>query len=311
MKTFFYIVVLLVSGCALSLGELHAGEPLFEATEAFPVAPQNKPNYRIPAILQAPGGDLLIFAEKRNDGPGDIGNHDIVMKRSSDRGKTWNAEQVIFDDEDRVSTDITVGIDRETRKIWLFFLRDKKKYACFTSTDDGQTWQGPTSLHEQVTKPEWDSLQGKPDPNHNGKPPRGRMAIWEKGWAQRYGCGTGNAMIQLRSAPHKGRLVVPARHREDAGRGRLRTIAHCFISDDHGATWRLGGAIGLNASECQLVELADGEVMVVARNESCMERLNDCRSPPPKIKIVCFFPVPPRRIARTSILTAATTSPSV
>lgn len=267
----------LIIGLLVCDREACGGEPLFETTEVFAVAPQIKPNYRIPAILQAPGGDLLIFAEKRNDGPGDIGNHDIVMKRSSDRGQTWGAEQIIFDDEDRVSTDITVGIDRDTRKIWLFFLRDKKKYYCFASTDDGRSWQGPTSLHKQVAKPEWDRMPGKPDPNDGGKPPRGRMAIWEQGWAQRYGCRPGNAMIQLSGGAKKGRLIVPARHREDVGRGRLRTIAHCFISDDHGASWRLGGAFGQNASECQLVELADGAVLVVARNESSEDAPDNLR----------------------------------
>jgi hypothetical protein len=44
--------------------------------------------------VQAPNGDLLALAEKRNDGPGDVGDHDIVMVRSTDRGRTWSAEQV-------------------------------------------------------------------------------------------------------------------------------------------------------------------------------------------------------------------------
>ena len=87
---------------------------------------------------------------------------------------------------------------------------------------------------------------------------------WEKGWVQRYGCGPGNAMIQLKS----GRLLVPARHREDIGKGRLRSFAHCFYSDDHGATWKLGGTIGMNTSECQFVELTNGDVRVISRNES-------------------------------------------
>lgn len=69
-------------------------ESLFETTVIFPVTPKNKPNYRIPSIIQAPNGDLLIIAEKRNDGPGDVGNHDIVLKRSRDQGGTWGAEQV-------------------------------------------------------------------------------------------------------------------------------------------------------------------------------------------------------------------------
>ncbi len=67
---------------------LAAAEPLFETTCVFALTPENKPNYRIPAILQAPDKSIIIFAEKRNDGPGDIGNHDVVMKRSTDQGKT-------------------------------------------------------------------------------------------------------------------------------------------------------------------------------------------------------------------------------
>lgn len=252
-----------------------ADEPRFETVRVFPYAPDNRPNYRIPAILQAPNGVLLIFAEKRNDGIGDVGNHDIVLKRSTDRGRTWSDEQVVFDDEDRVCTDITVGLDRTSGKIWLFFLRDKKKYACFTSADSGTTWQGPVLVHEQVTRPEWDRLQGrtgeKPTQTDN------RMARWERGWYQRYGVGPGNAIVQLSSGSKAGRLVVPARHREDVGRGRLRSFSHVFYSDDHGASWALGGTVGPDTSECQLVELAGGNLMVVARNESTTDAPDNLR----------------------------------
>lgn len=251
----------LATGMAAGLA---AAEPVFQTTRVFPVAPDNKPNYRIPTILQVPGGDLLIFAEKRNDGPGDVGNHDIVLKRSRDLGRTWSAEQVVFDDDDRVCTDITVGLDRQSGTLWLFFLRDKKRFAAFSSADGGVSWRGPLSIHAQVTRPEWDTIQGKSD---GDGPVRGRAALWRKGWSQRYGVGPGNAMIQLRSGPKAGRLLVPARHRENVG-PRLRSFAHVFYSDDHGATWRLGGTVGENTSECQLVELADGTVMLVARNES-------------------------------------------
>jgi sialidase-1 len=255
---------------------ISAADSLFETTCVFPITPDNKPNYRIPAILQAPDGSIIIFAEKRNDGPGDIGNHDIVMKRSTDKGRTWSPEQIIFDDESRVCTDITVGIDRDTKKIWLFFLRDKKQFTCFTSADSGTTWNGPVSIHSQVTKPEWDALKGKAAEAVPANP-KGRMAQWEKDWDQRYGVGPGNAIVQISSGPMKGRLIVPARHREDTGKGRLRSFAHTFYSDDHGATWNLGGTIGINTSECQLVELRDGRVMVVSRNESSTDSPDNLR----------------------------------
>jgi sialidase-1 len=258
---------------------LSAAEPLFETTQVFAMAPNNKPNYRIPAILQAPNGDLLIIAERRNDGPGDIGDHDIVLKRSHDKGRTWSDEQTVFADGGKVCTDITVGLDRSNGKIWLFFLRDKKKFSSFTSSDSGTTWQGPVSIHEQVTKPEWDKLttakaeaEAETDPSNAS-----RVAAWEKGWVQRYGVGPGNAMVQLTSGPHAGRLVVPARHREDIGRGRLRSFAHSFYSDDHGTTWKLGGTIGLNTSECQFVELANGDLRVMSRNESSEDAPDNLR----------------------------------
>jgi sialidase-1 len=139
----------------LAFGFLQAAEPLFETTRLFALTPKNKPNYRIPSIIAAPNGDILVICEKRNDGPGDIGNHDIVMKRSSDKGKTWSDEIVILDDENRVCTDLTVGLDRDTKKLWLLFLKDKKQYAYLTSTDNGLTWQGPVIIHDQVIKPEW------------------------------------------------------------------------------------------------------------------------------------------------------------
>ncbi len=263
--------VLLATVTAASV-ELRAGPPLFETTCVFPIAPKNKPNYRIPSIIQAPNGDVLIITERRNDGPGDIGNHDIVMKRSRDKGKTWSTEQLILDDAERVCTDITIGLDRDTKRIWLFFLRDKKKFSFLSSDDSGATWQGPVSIHDQVIEPAWDRLQGKggddADPSSGG-----RGATWGKGWAQRYGCGPGNAMIQLKS----GRLLVPARHREDIGKGRLRSFAHDFYSDDHGATWKLGGTIGMHTSECQFVELANGDVRVMSRNESSEDAPDNLR----------------------------------
>jgi len=256
-----------------------AAESLFETTCVFAATPNNKPNYRIPAILQAPNGDVLIFAEKRNDGPGDIGDHDIVLKRSRDQGRSWSGEQVVFADEGKVCTDITVGLDRSNGKIWIFFLRDKKKFAYFTSTDSGATWQGPVSIHDQVTRPEWDKLttpKAEAD-SEADKTPNGRVAAWEKGWVQRYGVGPGNAVVQMGSGPHAGRLVVPARHREDTGHGRLRSFAHSFYSDDHGVTWKLGGTIGLNTSECQFVELANGDLRVMSRDESSEDAPDNLR----------------------------------
>jgi sialidase-1 len=45
-------------------------------------------SYRIPAIISLPNGELLAFAEGRVQGAADFGDINIVMKRSTDKGKT-------------------------------------------------------------------------------------------------------------------------------------------------------------------------------------------------------------------------------
>ena len=52
-------------------------------------------SYRIPAIISLPNGELLAFAEGRVHGAGDFGDINIVLKRSTDKGKTWSALQYV------------------------------------------------------------------------------------------------------------------------------------------------------------------------------------------------------------------------
>ena len=270
--------LLLSAALACSLtAPAYAAAPLFETTSVFRLTPENKPNYRIPSLLPAGDGTLLAIVEKRNDGPGDIGNHDIVLKRSRDQGRTWSKEQIVLDDENRTSTDLTVARDSTNDRLWIFFLRDKKQFATMSSDDHGRTWQGPTIIHEQVVRPEWDQLESKETRDDGPVKPRGIGAAWEHGWAQRYGVGPGNGVVQINSGAKKGRLLVPARHREDVGGGRLRSFTHCFYTDDHGKSWQLGGTLGIHTSECQFVELADGRVMAIARNESSTDSPDNLR----------------------------------
>ena len=68
---------------------LAAAEPLFETQRLFALTPNNKPNYRIPGIIQAPNGDILVICEKRNDGIG------YIYERA-DKGSTHYWDELHF-----------------------------------------------------------------------------------------------------------------------------------------------------------------------------------------------------------------------
>src|SRR5204862_5881817 len=60
-----------------------------------------------------------------------------------------------------------------------------------------------------------------------------------------------------------GRLVIPC---DNYVAGTKAKQAHVIYSDDHGASWKLGGVLGPDCNECQVVELADGRLMLNMRS---------------------------------------------
>ena len=70
--------------------------------------------YRIPALAVATNGTLLAFCEGRVRGAGDSGDIDLVLKRSTDAGKTWSAQQVVWDDTGNCCGNPCAVVDRET-----------------------------------------------------------------------------------------------------------------------------------------------------------------------------------------------------
>lgn len=227
-------LLLPVSVLCLMVTVVNAAEP--KAIVVWKAGSEGYHTYRIPAVLAAANGDLLAFCEGRRNNSKDHGNVDLVMKRSTDGGRTWGEQQTIHDAGGE--EEVTIGnpcpvLDRETGTIWLPLARDNNRVLMLHSTDHGRTWSKPADVTESVKRSDW---------------------TW-------YATGPGVG-IQLQHGPHAGRLVIPCDHRSpeyDCG-------AHVIYSDDHGKTWQLSeNAVKPGANECQVVELSDGELLLNAR----------------------------------------------
>ena len=79
----------------------------------------------------------------------------------------------------------------------------------------------------------------------------------KSGWTW-YATGPGVG-IQLRS----GRLVVPC---DNQVAGSKVHQSHIIYSDDGGKTWKLGGVVGPQCDESQIVELRDGSLLLNMRS---------------------------------------------
>ncbi|MBI4606777.1 MAG: exo-alpha-sialidase [Planctomycetes bacterium] len=225
-------------------GALRGSE--LEQADVFVSGRDGYHTFRIPAVLLTPGGTLLAFCEGRKKGTSDTGDIDLVLRRSRDGGKSWGALETVWDDGPNTIGNPCPLVDASTGTIWLPLTRNLgedseeeilsgtakgSREAWITrSDDDGATWAKPAEITKAVKGPDW---------------------TW---YATGPGCG-----IQLRS----GRLLVPCDHA--VARTKMRR-SHVIYSDDRGATWRLGGVLGDLTNECQVVERADGSLLLNMRS---------------------------------------------
>jgi sialidase-1 len=211
--------------------------------------------YRIPSVIVTKKGTVLAFCEGRRHSASDSGDIDMLVKRSSDGGKTFSKAEVVWDDGPNTCGNPCPVVEREGGTIILLMTHNRgddqegaiiagKSKGTRTvwktaSRDDGLTWSKPEEITASTKKANW---------------------TW-------YATGPG-AGIQLKS----GRLVVPC---DNVEAGTHRQNSNVIFSDDRGATWRLGGFTGPKCDECEVVEREDGSLLLNIRN---YDRRHLCRA---------------------------------
>jgi len=226
--------------------------------------------YRIPSAVVTKKGTVLVFAEGRRTpwGPhSDSGEINLVMRRSTDGGKTFDPLQVVWADGGNTCGNPCAVVDETTGRIVLLSTHNlgddfegeinrgtakgTRTVWVLTSDDDGVTWSKPREITKDVKRSDW---------------------TW-------YATGPGIG-IQLKRGAHKGRLVVPCNHRTtgDGAGTPSDGNSHVIFSDDGGTNWQIGGSPEPRLfNESQVVELADGRVMLNMRNSAPGGRKNAAR----------------------------------
>src|SRR6266481_5607599 len=226
----------LVSFCVLSLTATIpcvASVPSF--TDVFVSGTDGYHTYRIPAIVVTTNGTLLAFCEGRKTSRSDTGKIDLLLKRSSDNGKTWSAQHIIRSDGENVCGNPAPVVDETTGVVWLLMTwnlgadgereinngtsKDTRRVFVTHSADDGVTWTKPREITASVKKPDW--LWYATGPVNGIQLTRGAVHPLPRG----EGRGEGEGTVHHPTA-HKGRLVIPCNHTELNSSGQPVSRAH-------------------------------------------------------------------------------------
>jgi sialidase-1 len=250
------ICSLLLSSCLAAL----AAE--LEFSDVFTSGKDGYPSIRIPAVVATKAGTVLAFAEGR-ERPTDQASNDLILKRSTDGGKTWGHMQVVAEDGANSLNNPTAVVEQQSGRVFLMYQRipaHLKERSPQTATgyegtnvyrnflvwsdDDGASWSKPREITRDTKRPER---------------------------ATTLASAPGNA-IQLTRGPHRGRLIFPF---NEGPYGLWNDYA--ASSDDRGATWKYGenvpgallddgkGGKRSQMNEVQMAEMSDGSVYLNSR----------------------------------------------
>lgn len=236
---------------------------MINKTEVFESRTQGYHTYRIPSMLATDKGVVLAGCEARPGQGGDHDFNDIVMRRSTDGGRTFGPLARIVDHAtygDGPASNLVMIHDPCDDRIHAVFCHDYARLFYMVSEDQGASFSDPVDMTEVLG-------------------PCCRQRRWCV-----FATGPGHG-LRMRS----GRMIVPVWGSDGSSNPNSEHRAHrpsdvlCIYSDDAGATWHAGemvchdqdmaaDQVVRNPSETVAVELADGSVMLNLRSESDVHR---------------------------------------
>lgn len=216
--------------------------------------------YRIPGLIRSKSGALVGCFDARYLNHLDLSSDiDVAVVRSEDGGQTWTEPTVAMDagpGKGNGCGDPCILQDQSTGRIWIQALAthfdrnpcllrsrpgfepdDTGQWEMVYSDDDGKTWSSNINITREIKQYRWTTILAGP------------------------GCGIYTS---------KGVIVFPAQIWDfSSSPASMSTI--CY-SADNGKTWHYGNGVPHRTSECQVVELQDGSLMLSCRNETFQGR---------------------------------------
>jgi sialidase-1 len=260
----------LLATLLLAVSVLSAAEPFLDKQDLFTIGDNPDFNiYHIPGVVVTAKGTVLAWCEarKRPAGVSDWDDIRILLRRSTDDGKTWSEPQSIahvegpkrknpfalrmknVDPSDVTYNNPVLIADKDGSVHMLFCLEYER---CFyqRSEDDGLSWSKPVEM-------------------------TGTFDAFKKDYAWKVLATGPNHSIQLKT----GRLVVPVwLSTGEGGNAHRPSVTATIYSDDQGKSWKAGDiAVPCteewnNPNETVAIELTDGRVMLNVRSESKANR---------------------------------------
>ncbi|RKN41200.1 exo-alpha-sialidase [Streptomyces hoynatensis] len=213
-------------------------------------------SYHVHGLAVLPDDTVLAATEGRYESC-DAGPRDLLLRRSTDGGRTWQPTRTLVASVDGQSWgNPAFVVDRETGEVFCFYMLSRRlpeNTTCsgdtgdlylISSGDGGETWSEPRNMSGLFDHFPYDWALHNPGPGHG---------------------------IQLDG----GRLLLNCSHRRvivgNTVEQRYYGVS-CLYSDDHGATWQATGEVPVSVeypiNEARLVQLSDGRVLVNGRYAS-------------------------------------------